>query len=68
MTLTPPVAQICRRLDGIPLALELAAARAGGVAIDRLVDELDDRFRLLTGGSRAGLARHRTLLASVQWS
>ena len=66
--LTPAVAQICRRLDGIPLALELAAARVGGVAIDRLVDELDDRFRLLTGGSRAGLARHRTLLASVQWS
>ncbi len=68
VTLTPAVAQICRRLDGIPLALELAAARVGGVAIDRLVDELDDRFRLLTGGSRAGLARHRTLLASVDWS
>ena len=66
--LTPAVAQICRRLDGIPLALELAAARVGGVAIDHLVDELDDRFRLLTGGSRAGLARHRTLLASVDWS
>src|SRR6516165_3969682 len=59
VALTPAVAQICRRLDGIPLALELAAARVGGVAIDRLVDELDDRFRLLTGGSRAGLARHR---------
>jgi len=68
VTLSPPIAQICRRLDGIPLALELAAARVGGVAIDRLVDELDDRFRLLTGGSRAGLARHRTLLASVDWS
>jgi predicted ATPase/DNA-binding CsgD family transcriptional regulator len=68
VTLTPAVAQICRRLDGIPLALELAAARVGGVAVDRLVDELDDRFRLLTGGSRAGLARHRTLLASVEWS
>ena len=68
VALTPAVAQICRRLDGIPLALELAAARVGGVAIDRLVDELDDRFRLLTGGSRAGLARHRTLLASVEWS
>jgi predicted ATPase/DNA-binding CsgD family transcriptional regulator len=66
--LTPAVAQVCRRLDGIPLALELAAARVGGVAVDRLVDELDDRFRLLTGGSRAGLARHRTLLASVEWS
>jgi predicted ATPase/DNA-binding CsgD family transcriptional regulator len=68
VALTPAVAQICRRLDGIPLALELAASRVGGVAIDRLVDELDDRFRLLTGGSRAGLARHRTLLASVEWS
>jgi predicted ATPase/DNA-binding CsgD family transcriptional regulator len=68
VTLSPPIAQICRRLDGIPLALELAAARVGGVAIDRLVDELDDRFRLLTGGSRTGLARHRTLLASVDWS
>jgi predicted ATPase/DNA-binding CsgD family transcriptional regulator len=68
VTVTPAVAQICRRLDGIPLALELAAARVGGIAIDRLVDELDDRFRLLTGGSAAGLARHRTLLASVQWS
>lgn len=68
VALTPAVAQICRRLDGIPLALELAAARVGGVAIDRLVDELDDRFRLLAGGSRAGLARHRTLLASVEWS
>ena len=68
VSLTPAVAQVCRRLDGIPLALELAAARVGGVAIDRLVDELDDRFRLLAGGSRAGLARHRTLLASVEWS
>ena len=68
VALTAPVAQICRRLDGIPLALELAAARVGGVTIDRLVDELDDRFRLLTDGSRAGLARHRTLLASVEWS
>ena len=68
VALTPAVAAICRRLDGIPLALELAAARVGGVTIDRLVDELDDRFRLLTGGSPAGLARHRTLLASVQWS
>jgi predicted ATPase len=62
--LTPAVAQVCRRLDGIPLALELAAARVGGVAIDRLVDELDDRFRLLTGGSGVGLARHRTLTFS----
>ena len=68
VTLTPAVAQICRRLDGIPLALELAAARVGGVTVDRLVDELNDTFLLLTRGSRAGLARHRTLLASVEWS
>jgi predicted ATPase len=68
VTLTPAVTQICRRLDGIPLALELAAARAGGVTVDRLVGELDDTFGLLTRGSRAGLARHRTLLASVEWS
>ena len=68
VTLTPAVAQICRRLDGIPLALELAAARVGGVTIDRLMDELNDTFLLLTRGSRVGLARHRTLLASVEWS
>ena len=68
VTLTPAVAQICRQLDGIPLALELAAARVGGVTVDRLVGELNDTFLLLTRGSRAGLARHRTLLASVEWS
>lgn len=68
VTLTPAVVQICRRLDGIPLALELAAARVGGITVDRLMDDLDDTFRLLTRGSRAGLARHRTLLASVDWS
>ena len=64
--LTPAVAQICRRLDGIPLALELAAARVRGVAIDRLVDELDDRFRLLTGGSRP--ASRGTARCSPRWS
>ncbi|HMH90940.1 MAG TPA: LuxR C-terminal-related transcriptional regulator [Streptosporangiaceae bacterium] len=68
VTLTPAVPQVCRRLDGIPLALELAAARVGGITVDHLVDELDDRFRLLGRGSRAGLARHRTLLASMEWS
>jgi predicted ATPase/DNA-binding CsgD family transcriptional regulator len=68
VALTPAVAQICRRLDGIPLALELAAARVGGVTVDRLMDELDDTFLLLTRGSRTGLARHHTLLASVEWS
>lgn len=64
----PAVTQICRRLDGIPLALELAAARAGAVPLDRIVAGLDDRFRLLTGRAPGTLARHRTLLASVEWS
>ena len=62
------VVQICARLDGIPLALELAAARARSMTLGRIVDELDDRFRLLTGGPRQALARHQTLRASVQWS
>ena len=62
------VAQICRRLDGIPLALELAAARCRQLDPTRIADELDDHFRLLTGGNRSGLARHRTLGASVDWS
>jgi predicted ATPase len=62
------VVQICRRLDGIPLALELAAARARTMTLERIVTGLDDRFRLLTGGPRQALARHQTLRASVQWS
>ncbi|MCW5889442.1 MAG: hypothetical protein KIT14_02715 [bacterium] len=62
------VARICRRLDGIPLALELAAARLRALPAERLADALDDRFRLLTGGARTALARQRTLLASVEWS
>jgi predicted ATPase/DNA-binding CsgD family transcriptional regulator len=62
------VVQICGRLDGIPLALELAAARARTMTLSRIVAELDDRFRLLTGGPRQALARHQTLRASVQWS
>jgi predicted ATPase/class 3 adenylate cyclase/DNA-binding CsgD family transcriptional regulator len=64
----PIVAAICRRLDGIPLALELAAARVRALSIDRLATGLDDRFRLLTGGARTAVARQRTLLASVEWS
>lgn len=64
----PAVSQICRRLDGIPLALELAAARVGAVPLERIVAGLDDRFRLLAGRSRVAIARHRTLLASVEWS
>jgi predicted ATPase/DNA-binding CsgD family transcriptional regulator len=62
------VCRICRRLDGLPLALELAAARVRTLSPERLADGLDDRFRLLTGGSRTGMARQRTLLASVEWS
>jgi predicted ATPase/class 3 adenylate cyclase/DNA-binding CsgD family transcriptional regulator len=64
----PLVARICRRLDGIPLALELAAARVRALSIERLAEGLDDRFRLLTGGARTAMARQRTLLASVEWS
>jgi predicted ATPase/DNA-binding CsgD family transcriptional regulator len=64
----PLVARVCRRLDGIPLALELAAARLRMLSLDRLAAGLDDRFRLLTGGARTSLARQRTLLASVEWS
>jgi predicted ATPase/DNA-binding CsgD family transcriptional regulator len=59
---------ICRRLDGIPLALELAAVRLRALSVDQLLDRLDDRFRLLTGGSRAVLPRHRTLRALIDWS
>lgn len=62
------VAAICRRLDGIPLALELAAARVRALSIERLASGLGDRFRLLTGGARTAVARQRTLLASVEWS
>lgn len=62
-----PVAEICRRLDGIPLALELAAARVPMLPLADIAGRLDDRFRLLTGGSRA-LPRHQTLHAAMQWS
>ena len=65
---TPVVAEICRRLDGIPLALELAAARMKVLAVGDVRTRLDDRFRLLTGGSRTALARHQTLRATIQWS
>jgi predicted ATPase/DNA-binding SARP family transcriptional activator len=62
------VAQICQRLDGIPLALELAAARVKILQADEIAARLDDRFRLLTGGSRAALPRYQTLRASIDWS
>jgi predicted ATPase/DNA-binding SARP family transcriptional activator/Tfp pilus assembly protein PilF len=62
------VSDICRRLDGIPLAIELAAARVSALTTAQLSARLDDRFRLLTGGSRSGLPRHRTLEAAIEWS
>jgi predicted ATPase/class 3 adenylate cyclase len=62
------VVEICRRLDGIPLALELAAARLTALSIDELAQRLNDRFRLLTGGRRTALPRQRTLRALVDWS
>ena len=62
------VAEICRRLDGIPLALELAAARIRIAPVERVASELTERFRVLTGGARTVLPRHQTLLASVDWS
>jgi len=62
------VAQICRRLDGIPLALELAAARLRVFSTEEIAARLDDRFSLLTGGSRAALERHQTLRALIDWS
>jgi predicted ATPase len=62
------VAEICRRLDGIPLAIELAAARVKLLSLDQIRRRLDDRFRLLTGGARTALPRHQTLLATLQWS
>jgi predicted ATPase/DNA-binding SARP family transcriptional activator len=62
------MARVCRALDGMPLAIELAAARLRTMSLDQLADRLDDRFRLLTGGSRTALPRHRTLRAVVDWS
>ncbi len=60
--------RVCRALDGIPLAIELAAARLRTMSLDQLANHLDDRFRLLTGGSRTALPRHKTLRAVVNWS
>jgi len=62
------VARVCRRLDGIPLALELAAVRLRGLSLEALAVRLDQRFRLLTGGSRTALPRQQTLQATVDWS
>jgi non-specific serine/threonine protein kinase len=64
----PSIAQICQRLDGIPLAIELAAARANMLTVEQISKRLDDRFSLLTGGSRSALPRHQTLRATIDWS
>ncbi|HET7667853.1 MAG TPA: LuxR family transcriptional regulator, partial [Mycobacterium sp.] len=62
------VAEICARLDGLPLAIELAAARVRALSLAEILDGLHDRFRLLTGGARTAVRRHHTLRASVDWS
>jgi predicted ATPase/class 3 adenylate cyclase/DNA-binding CsgD family transcriptional regulator len=62
------VREICRRLDGMPLAIELAAARVRALSLDEIVDSLHDRFRLLIGGRRTAVRRQQTLRASVDWS
>ena len=64
----PTVAAICQHLDGIPLAIELAAARVRMMSVERIAEALSDRFRLLTGGARTALPRQQTLRASVDWS
>ena len=64
----PAVAAICRRLDGIPLALEMAAGRVPLLGVEGLAARLDERFRVLTAGKRTALPRHRTLQATLDWS
>jgi predicted ATPase len=64
----PVVVSVCRRLDGMPLAIELAAARLRSMSLAELAGRLDQRFRLLTGGSRTALERQQTLRATVAWS
>ena len=62
------VAELCRRLDGLPLALELAAVRTRVLTVDQILDRLSDRFALLTGGGRAALPRQQTLRTAIDWS
>ncbi len=64
----PALAQLCRRLDNIPLAIELAAARTSALSIQEIAARLDDRFRLLSGGARTAVARQQTLRATVDWT
>jgi predicted ATPase/DNA-binding SARP family transcriptional activator len=63
-----PVVQVCKRLGGIPLAIELAAARVKMMSVEEIAGRLGDRFELLTSGSRAALPRHQTLRATIDWS
>jgi non-specific serine/threonine protein kinase len=62
------IAQICNRLDGIPLAIELAAAKVGMFSVETIASQLEESFNLLTGGDRTVLPRHQTLRASIDWS
>ncbi|MFE1772243.1 ATP-binding protein [Streptomyces sp. NPDC059008] len=62
------VGELCRRLDGVPLALELAAGRLRALSVNQVLHRLDDRFRLLTGGARGTPPRHRTLRTAIGWS
>jgi non-specific serine/threonine protein kinase len=64
----PAVAQVCQQLEGIPLAIELAAARVKVMTVEQIAARLSDRFRLLTGGGRMATARHQTLRAAIDWS
>jgi predicted ATPase/DNA-binding NarL/FixJ family response regulator len=62
------VVELCRRLDGVPLAIELAAVRTRVLTVEQILQRLTDRFGLLTGGSRAALPRHQTLRTTIEWS
>ncbi len=62
------MAQICRRLDGIPLAIELAASRVRMMQVEEIAARLEQSFDVLTGGSRTALPRYQSLSASIQWS
>src|SRR3712207_5740910 len=66
--IAPAAAHVCYRLDGIPLAIELAAARVRVLIMEQVAARLDDRFRLLTGGSRTAVPRLQTLQAMMDWS
>jgi predicted ATPase/DNA-binding SARP family transcriptional activator len=64
----PTIVSICKQLDGLPLAIELAAARVGVLSVEGIAERLGDRFKLLTSGSRTALPRHQTIRASIDWS